>query len=170
MLILPPDKASSMNLRSILPNRDPITNWQLLTTNGEMDSKLFHGFPLKTKKASRPFFLSNITTTNEDQLLLENLNQTWIDWGTEPNTFVSLFLHGKACGHSSWSTMLTKAIKTWSLPIERLIWASFFVNSLNSMLGLLEWPKSWMEKRYIEEAHSRIKWKKLENRNIRLYD
>ena len=63
-----------------------------------MDSKLIPGFPLKTKKAPRPFFLSNITTTNEDQLLLENLNQTWIDWGIEPNTFFSLFCMGRLVG------------------------------------------------------------------------
>ena len=157
-----------MNLRSILPNRDPITNWQLLTRNGEMDSKLFPGFPLKTKKAPRPFFLSNITTTNEDQLLKSQSN---LDrFGNWFQRFLFSFLHGKACGHSSWSTMLTKAIKTWSLPIERLIWASFFVNSLNSMLGLLEWPKSWMEKDIRGGKLKNQVKEKLENKNIRLSD
>ena len=48
------------------------------------------------KRLASPFFLSNITTTNEDQLLLENLNQ--IDWGIEPNTFFFFFCMGRLVG------------------------------------------------------------------------
>ena len=154
-----------MNLRSILPNRDPNINWQLLTRNGEMDSKLFPGFPPKTKKAPRPFFLSNITTTNEDQLLKSQSN---LDrFGNWFQRFLFSFLHGKAFILVNY---VEKTIKTWSLPIERLIWASFFVNSLNSMLGLLEWPKSWMEKDIRGGTLKNQVKEKLENKNIRLSD
>ena len=121
----------------------------------------------RSKQRKRLDLSSYLTSQPPTKTSCSNLNQTCIILGIDYIAFFSLFCMGRL---SSWSTMLTKEIKTWSLPIERLIWASFFVNSLNSMLGLLEWPKSWMEKDIRGGALKKQVKERLENKNIRLSD